>query len=101
VYLVEMKWLARPLGVAEMGQHSVRLMSRGEARGLFMSASGFGAAAIAQCKELLQHKVCVLCELEEIVFLLEKPEASLIGYLREKIHASIAEKRPLHRPVIS
>jgi hypothetical protein len=101
VYLVEMKWLADPVGVREMGQHSVRLMSRSEARGLFISASGFGEPAIAQCKELLQHKVCILCELEEIVFLLEEPTASLIDYFREKIHAAIAEKRPLHRPVIS
>jgi len=52
-------------------------------------------------KELLQHKVSVLCELEEIVFLLERSDASVIEYFREKIHAAIAEKRPLHRPVIS
>jgi restriction endonuclease Mrr len=101
VYLVEMKWLTDAVGVAEIAQHLVRLMSRSEARGIFISASGFGQPAVAQCKDALQHKVSVLCELEEIVYLLEKPEASVRDYFREKVRAAIGERRPLHRPVLA
>lgn len=101
LYLVEMKWLAEPVGVAEISQHLVRLMSRSEARGIFISQSRFGDPAVAQAKDFLQHKVSVLCELEEIVRLLERPERSLAEHFREKVHAAIAERRPLHRPVIA
>jgi hypothetical protein len=100
LYLVEMKWQTERIGVAEISQHLVRLMSRSEARGIFISASAFGDAAVAQTKDFLQHKVCVLCELEEIVRLLERPEKSIAAHFREKVHAAIAERRPLHRPVI-
>jgi hypothetical protein len=101
MYLVEMKWLADPVGVPEISQHLVRLMSRSEARGIFISASGFSEPAIAQSRDFLQHKVSVLCELEEIVRLLERPEKSLSDHFREKVQAAIAERRPLHRPVIA
>jgi restriction system protein len=101
LYLVEMKWLATPVGVPEISQHLVRLMSRSEARGILISASGFSEAAIVQARDFLQHKVAVLCELEEIVRLLERPEKSLTDHFNEKVHAAIAERRPLHRPVIA
>jgi hypothetical protein len=101
LYLVEMKWHTDRIGVAEISPHLVRLMARSEARGIFISASGFGDPTVAQTKEFLQHKVCVLCELEEIVRLLERPEKSIAAHFREKVHAAIAERRPLHRPVIA
>ena len=72
LYLVEMKWHTDRIGVAEISQHLVRLMSRSEARGIFISASAFGDPAVAQTKDFLQHKVCVLCELEELVRLLAR-----------------------------
>jgi restriction endonuclease Mrr len=96
-----MKWHADAIGVAEISQHLVRLMSRSEARGIFISASAFSDPAVAQAKEFLQHKVSVLCDLEEIVRLLERPEKSIAAHFREKVHAAIAERRPLHRPVIA
>lgn len=101
VYLVEMKWLSDPVGVAEISQHLVRLMSRSEARGIFISASEFGGPAVAQSKEFLAHKVSVLCELEEIVRLLDVPDMNVRDHFREKVRAAIAEKRPLHRPLVS
>jgi restriction system protein len=100
VYLVEMKWLADAVGVSEISQHLVRLMARSEARGIFISASEFSGPAVAQSKEFLAHKVSVLCQLEEIVYLLERPDASVRRYFQEKVQAAVAEKRPLHRPVI-
>jgi restriction system protein len=100
VYLVETKWLSDTVGVSDISQHLVRLMSRSEARGIFISASEFGAPAIAQSKEFLAHKVSVLCELEEVVCLLEAPDANVRDYFREKVRAAVAEKRPLYRPVV-
>jgi restriction endonuclease Mrr len=101
LYLVEIKWLSHPVGVPEISQHLVRLMSRSEARGLLISASGFGEAAITQARDFLQHKVVVLCELEEIVRLLERPHRNLSDHFQEKVQAAIAERRPLHRPLIT
>lgn len=101
VYLVEMKWLSEAVGVSEVSQHLVRLMSRSEARGIFISASEFSAPAIAQSKEFLAHKVSVLCELEELVRLLEAADTSVRDYFREKVRAAIAEKRPFHRPALT
>jgi len=44
--------------------------------------------------------VTVLCELEEIVMLLER-DADVRGYFREKAQAATIDRRPLHRPVIA
>lgn len=100
IYLVEMKWFEQPVGTAEISPHLVRLFSRSEARGIFISQSRFTDPAIAQSKQALAQKVSVLCELEEIVHLLEH-EADIAGYFREKVRAAITERRPLHRPVIA
>ena len=100
IYLVEMKWLEKPVGTAEIAPHLVRLFSRGEARGIFISQSRFTDPAIAQSKQALAQKVSVLCELEEIVQLLEH-EADVADYFREKVRVAITERRPLHRPVIA
>jgi restriction system protein len=100
IYLVEMKWLEEPIGVAEISPHLVRLFSRSEARGIFISQSRFTDPAIAQSKQALGQKVSVLCELEEIVHILEHG-ADVASYFREKVRAAITERRPLHRPVIA
>jgi len=100
IYLVEMKWLEEPVGTAEISPHLVRLFSRSEARGIFISQSRFTDPAIAQSKQALVQKVSILCELEEIVHLLEH-EADIAAYFREKVRAAITERRPLHRPVIA
>lgn len=100
IYFVEMKWLTEPVGVQEMALHLVRLFSRAEARGLFISQSRFTDPAITQGKQALAQRVSVLCELEEIVRVLER-EADLAAYVREKVHVAITDRRPLHRPVIA
>jgi hypothetical protein len=100
IYLVETKWLEEPVGTAEISPHLVRLFSRSEARGIFISQSHFTDPAIAQSKQALAQKVSVLCELEELVHLLER-EADIASYLREKVRAAITERRPFHRPVIA
>ncbi len=66
-----MKWWNEPIGPGEVNSHLSRLMTRAEARGLFLSASGFTPAAIDSVRSFLAHRLCVLCELEEIVSFLE------------------------------
>src|SRR6266545_3781002 len=96
IYLVEMKWLDEPVGTAEISPHLVRLFSRSEARGIFISQSRFTDPAIAQSKQALAQRVSVLCELEEIVHVLDQG-ADAARYFREKVRAAITERRPLHR----
>ncbi len=97
LYLVEVKWWKKPLGVPEVSQHLVRIYHRGQARGIFISESGYAESAIGLCREALQKTVVVLCELQEIVSLLEQ-EQSLKRFLETKIHAAQVNKNPLYYP---
>ncbi len=97
VYLTEMKWFSEPLGTGEVSQHLVRVFSRGHARGIFISASGYMEAAVITCKEALQRTVVVLCNMEEFVRLLEQ-EKDLRDFLKAKISAAMVDKNPMHDP---
>lgn len=98
VYLVEMKWWDKPLGVGEVSQHLVRVFHRDQSRGIFISASGYTDPAITTCRESTSKIVVVLCELQEFVTLLER-EVDLKGFLKEKIDASIIHKNPFYQPL--
>lgn len=98
LYLVEMKWWDKPIGVPEVSEHLVRVFSRNQARCIFISTSGYTDPAITTCREAAQRAVVVLCKLEEIVMMLEK-DADLKTFLKEKINASIIHKNPLHNPL--
>jgi len=93
-----MKWWNEPLGVGDVSQHLVRIYGRGQARGIFISASGYTEPARTTCKESLQSIVVVLCKLEEIVLLLEQ-ERDLKTFLKAKINAAIIDKNPLYEPL--
>ena len=93
VYLVEMKWLKDPVGVADVSGHLVRVFNRGDCRGILISYSGYTSKAIELCKETLSQKVVVLCNLQEFVFLLENDKA-LDEILRAKILGAIVDKQP-------
>jgi len=97
LYFVEMKWYKDPVGRAEVSEHLVRLISRAEARGLFISASDFTDPAVHTSREFLQHKVIALCHLQEIVFLLEH-QHDLPDFLNQKIEAAQIHKNPYFRP---
>lgn len=97
IYFVEMKWYQEPVGVPEISQHLVRLMSRDQARGLFISASDFTAPAIQQVRDFLAQKLFVLCHLNEIVNVLEH-QHDLPTFLNQKIEAGIVNKNPYFRP---
>src|SRR5207253_1632947 len=84
VYLAEMKWWKEPLGVGDVSTHLVRVFSRGGVRGLFISASGYSEPAIKTCKDSLRDVAIILCDLSEIVRLLEV-EADLRKMLKNKV----------------
>lgn len=98
LYLVEMKWRSKPLGKAEVSPHLVNVFNRGHAGGILISASGYTRPAVVTCKQALTHKTIVLCELEEIVILLER-QASLENFLKKKINVAVIEHKPLFRPL--
>jgi hypothetical protein len=95
-YLVEMRWRDKPLGVEEVSRHLVRVYGRGEARGIIISASRFTGPAIDEVKRTLTQRVFVLCELEEVILMLERGD-SIAELLREKVHAAVVDRNPLYR----
>jgi restriction system protein len=94
-YLVEAKWCRESIGTPEISQHVSRLFLRAEARGIVISESDFTSAAIDECKNALQHKVVVLCQLREICQLLEAG-GDLVQMLRRKIEAAVVDREPLY-----
>ncbi len=93
LYLVEMKWLKDPVGRPEMSPHLVSVYGRGDVRGLFISASGYAPAAIADVKTALSQKTCVLMELEEISLLLSR-DGDLQDLLYKKVVAAEVDRNP-------
>jgi restriction system protein len=92
-----MKWLKEPVGFGDVSQHMVRVFGRGYSRGIFISSSKYTKAAVEACRDGLRDAVFVLCELEEIVLLLEK-QLSLTDLLDKKIDAVFSDKSPLFTP---
>jgi len=97
LYFVEMKWYRNPVGKPEISEHLVRLMSRAEVRGIFISASDYTEPAVHTVREFLQHKVLILSTLQEIVRLLEQQE-DLAEFLTKKVQAAQIHKNPYFRP---
>ena len=93
IYLVEMKWLKEPVGVADVSHHLARVFLRSATRGIFISYSEYTAPAVTMCKEALSKAVVVLCTLEEFVLLMES-ENSIAEFLRSKIRGAIIDKQP-------
>lgn len=98
IYLVEMKWWKDPLGKKEISPHLVNIFNRGHAGGIIISNSGFTHPAIETCKEALTQKIIVLCELEEMVILLEQ-KLELKDFFKAKIRTAVTEKNPLSYPL--
>ncbi len=98
LYFVEMKWYRNPVGKPEIAEHLIRLMSRTEVRGIFISASDYTEPAIHTVREFLQHKVLVLATLHEIVRLLEQHD-DLTDFLTKKVQAAQIHKNPYFRPL--
>jgi hypothetical protein len=97
-YLVEMKWWNKPVGSQHVAPHLVRVFNRGYSGGVLVSSSNFTQSAITICREALPHRAAMLCELEEIVSLLER-SGNLKDFLEAKIAAAVVDKNPLFRPL--
>lgn len=93
IYLVEVKWWAKPLDINPISRHLVRVINRAGVSGLMISASGYSSPAVQECERFLVHGVMVLGELRELVLLLEREE-SLGSWLRQKTRMAKLERRP-------
>jgi restriction system protein len=96
LYLVEMKWWDKPIGRQEIAPHFVSVYGRGEVGGIFISYSGFSAAAIADAKTGLTQKVFVLTELQEIIQVIDR-EGNLTSFFKEKINRAKSDRNPFYK----
>jgi len=94
LYLVEIKWWTEPLGIDPVTRHLSRVFLRTGVGGVLISASGFTAPAVEECKTALTKILIVLGDLQEIVLLLER-EGDVAEWLRTKIQFAKIEKRPM------
>lgn len=97
-FLVEMIWANNPLNIENISHHLSRLFASKYHGGILISNSGFKQSAIEICREALSQKYVVLCDLEEIVTLLEQ-NWCLKDYLGRKVGAVIMSKNPLYKPI--
>jgi len=93
-----MKWWNEPLSTQEVSPHLIRIFNRGYPGGILITNSEFTQPAITIFEEALSEKIVVLCELEEIVTLLEWG-GSLKDFLKAKIDAAVVDKNPLFKPL--
>jgi restriction system protein len=100
LHFVEMKWYKSPVGKPEISEHLVRLISRAQARGIFISASDFTEPAVHVAREFLQHKLITFVHLEEIVRVLEYQD-DLAEFLQKKIDAALIDKNPYFKPRVN
>lgn len=98
LHLVEMKWYSAPIGRPEISEHLVRLISRAEVRGIFISASTYTESAILTAREFLAHKLIALTTLEELVRVLEE-QADLTEFFVKKMQAAQTHKNPFFNPL--
>jgi hypothetical protein len=97
--LVEAKWHATPLGVNDVSRHLVRVYGRpAGVHGLIVSASEFGASAVEECKRALTQRAIMLAEINELLRLLEEPNACLRKWLSAKYLAASVDRQPLYYP---
>lgn len=91
LYLVEAKWHKGPIGVQDVQVLISRLFVRpGAPRGIFISANGFSPPAINAQQEAASQKILLLCDLSEIVRVLEREE-SIGRFFKDKADQAITE----------
>jgi hypothetical protein len=81
-------------------QHLVRVYGRAGVLGLFVSSSPYTEPAVRECENALSQRVIVLAEVNEILMLLEDPDATLSHWLRAKIMAASVDRKPLFYPAL-
>ncbi len=82
-----------------MSRHLVRIFNRPTSvNGLIVSASEFTRLAIDECKRALAHSVFMLAEVNELLMLLEEPEAYVHRWLGAKYLAASVGRLPFFAP---
>jgi restriction system protein len=95
LFLVELRWSDRPLDFRQLAPHLVTLYGCPDLRGLLISSSGFTDQAIRDLSSIQPLRL-VLCQLQEIVLLLEQGQ-DLKALIRAKLRAAETEQKPLDR----
>lgn len=96
IYLVEMKWWGDAVGPNEVAKHLVHVFTRGEAKGIFLSVNGFTEPAVTMCKQALSKAFVILCDLKEILDILDSQE-DLKQLFLEKIRVCVVDRNPYFR----
>jgi hypothetical protein len=97
-YLVEVKCQTAPVDVTAISRHLVRLLSRGEVRGLIIATNGFTTPAVSECRRALRNRVIVLAELRELILVLEQDD-DVASWLRTKTRAAALDRQPFQQPM--
>jgi len=92
-FLVELRWSDRPLDFKQLAPHLVTLYGCPDLRGLLISSSGFTDHAVRDLSSIQPQRM-VLCQLQEIVLLLEQGH-DLKKLLRAKLRAAETEQKAL------
>ncbi len=92
LYLVEVKWHKQPIDVQDVHVLISRLFLRPEARGIFISASGYTKPAEEIRQQAASQKVLLLCSLFDIVQVLVREE-SVGRYFKDRADQAVAELR--------
>jgi len=88
IYLVEAKWHREPIGVQDVQVLTSRLFLRPGARGILISASHFSQPAFNAQQEAASQKILLLCDLAEIVQVLEREE-SIGRFFKDKADRAV------------
>lgn len=94
LYLVEVKWYKKAVGMPEVQGLVGKLYLRPEnsVRGIFISANGFTEPAVELARQTASKRVLILCNLAEIVQVLEREE-SLGRFFKDRADHAIMELR--------
>lgn len=96
LYLVEIKWWNQPLGPAETSQHLVRVFTRGDIGGIFISATGYTDGALLHHREAVTKKTVVMCRLDQVMAVVDTG-GSLADELRRRVRAARIDRDPFLR----
>lgn len=95
-WLVEAKWWSENIGTKEVAQHVVRVSNRGGCAGMFIVYPGYSDAARETVRDALRVTPWVLCDLEEIVQILEA-DVSVKDWLKPKVDAALDDRTPYQK----
>lgn len=91
-YLLESRWLKKPVEASAVREFSERVTARSGVGGLFFSMSGFSSGAVKWAEERLSSRLMLFFGPKDIEGLMTG-QASFSDLLAEKRHAAISRRR--------